>query len=210
MTPFTITCNPPFLTRETQAFYHTDFYGAKHPDNPNYLYKMKNDPHHDWNDYQISKAARELSDALREDLPRIQQQVRKNPMTVCVVPRAKAENTYRPNQLLFKATVREVVNQLNGFEDGTDYMVRHTNTKTTHIRQPMKGFDNDGRLPYAGITMDTCNISDDVDGRDILLIDDIYTLTVNIDEDAIQALLSNGARSVTFYAIGRTVGRQQY
>ena len=45
-------------------------------------------------------------------------------------------------------------------------------------------------------------------GKDILLIDDIYTKTVNIDEDAIQALLDNGARSVFFYAIGKTVSKQ--
>jgi predicted amidophosphoribosyltransferase len=44
-------------------------------------------------------------------------------------------------------------------------------------------------------------------GKDILLIDDIYTKTVNIDEDAIQALLSKGAKSVSFYAIGFTVSK---
>ena len=42
-------------------------------------------------------------------------------------------------------------------------------------------------------------------GKDILLIDDIYTKTVNIDEDAIQSLISKGANSVSFYAIGKTV-----
>lgn len=40
--------------------------------------------------------------------------------------------------------------------------------------------------------------------KDILLIDDIYTKTINIDEDAIQALIESGAKSVTFYAVGRT------
>jgi hypothetical protein len=37
------------------------------------------------------------------------------------------------------------------------------------------------------------------------LIDDVYTRTVNIDEDMVQALLSSGANSVTFYAIGKTI-----
>jgi len=41
-----------------------------------------------------------------------------------------------------------------------------------------------------------------------LLIDDLYTRTVNIDEDAIQALLDKGAHSVAFYAVGRTVYNQ--
>lgn len=64
-----------------------------------------------------------------------------------------------------------------------------------------------GELPYVGIAKDTCNISDDVIGQDILLIDDLYTKTVNIDEDCIQALLDKGARSVIFYSIGKTLSR---
>jgi len=67
------------------------------------------------------------------------------------------------------------------------------------------GFTNDGLSPYQGITKDTCNISDNVIGKNILLIDDIYTKSVNIDEDAIQALLNKGAKLVVFYAVGRTV-----
>lgn len=59
-------------------------------------------------------------------------------------------------------------------------------------------------MPYVGITHDTCNISEEVDGKDILLIDDIYTKDVNIDEDAIQALYDKGAKSVTFYSICKT------
>ena len=69
----------------------------------------------------------------------------------------------------------------------------------------MEGYVNDGSVPYVGITNATCNISDDVIGKDILLIDDIYTRTVNIDEDAIQSLIDKGANSVSFYAIGKTV-----
>jgi phosphoribosylpyrophosphate synthetase len=66
---------------------------------------------------------------------------------------------------------------------------------------------NDGEKPYPGITKDTCKISDNVRGKDILLIDDLYTKTVNIDEDAIQALLNKGAKSIVFYAVGKTVSR---
>ena len=69
------------------------------------------------------------------------------------------------------------------------------------------GYGGDGDLPYQGITAATCTISDNVRGKDILLIDDLYTKTVNIDEDCIQALLDKGANSVTFYAIGKTVSR---
>ncbi|MEC4005929.1 hypothetical protein OX283_014765 [Flavobacterium sp. SUN052] len=206
MTPFTIQRNN-FLTQNIQGFYHTDFGGVELPNNPNFLYKLKNDPHHNWSALRIQQAQQEFRNALIIDLPAILAQVNKNSITVCVVPRAKAENTYRANQLLFKSTIKLVVETLAGFNDGTNYIQRHTNTKTTHIRQPVEGFNNDGLLPYVGITNATCHISDDVIGKDILLIDDIYTRNVNIDEDAIQALLTKGASSVTFYAIGNTVLR---
>ncbi len=49
----------------------------------------------------------------------------------------------------------------------------------------------------------TCEISPNVKEKDILLIDDIYTPGVNIDEDAVNALLKMGARTVTFYSVGK-------
>ena len=204
MTPFTIETNQ-YLTQETQGFYHTDFGGVNLPNNPNYLYKLKNDPHHNWSDDWIRQSQEQLYRVLLIDLPEVQNHIRKNPLTICVVPRAKADNTYNPNQLLFKAAVRNAVIALgNSFIDGTNFIQRHTNTKTTHL-QSIDGYHNDGSNPYIGITNATCNISNNVIGKDILLIDDIYTRTVNIDEDAIQALLSKGANSVSFYAIGKTV-----
>lgn len=205
MTPFTIIQNQ-YLTQNIQGFYHTDFGGTQLPNNPNYLYKLKNDPHHNWSDFRLQQAQQELLRVLIVDIPDIQNRINKNPITICVVPRAKADNTYNANQLLFKATVRNAVNALgNNFNDGTNFIERHTNTKTTHLRRPMDNFVNDGAKPYVGITNATCHISNNVIGKDILLIDDIYTKTVNIDEDVIQALISKGANSVSFYAIGKTV-----
>lgn len=205
MTPFTIVRNN-YLTQNIQGFYHTDFGGVELPNNPNYLYKLKNDPHHNWTEYRMQEAQQQLLAVLLNDLPNILAHTNRNSLTVCVVPRAKADSTYRPNQLLFKATVRTAVNRLgNGLVDGTNFITRHTNTKTTHLRRPMEGFVNDGSEPYPGISIDTCSFSANINGRDILLIDDIYTRTVNIDEDMIQALLNNGANTVTFYAIGNTI-----
>ncbi len=205
MKPFTIERNN-YLTQKIQAFYHTDFGGTQLPNNPNYLYKLKNDPHHNWTDFRLDEAQQEFLRVLLNDLPEILRQIKTTQLTVCVVPRAKAEKSYKLNQLLFKATVKIGISRLgNNFIDGTNYIVRHTNTKTTHIRQPMEGYVNDGLAPYVGITRATCHISNDVIGKDILLIDDIYTRTVNIDEDAIQSLIDKGANSVTFYAIGKTI-----
>lgn len=45
MTPFTIEQNA-FLNRNIQGFYHSEFGGYDYPGNPNFLYKLKNDPHH--------------------------------------------------------------------------------------------------------------------------------------------------------------------
>ncbi len=203
MTPFTIEKNN-FLTKNIQGFYHTHFGGVDLPNNPNFLYKLKNDIHHNWTIDQLKIAMKEFANILSIDLPEIQTHLGIQALTICVVPRSKADNSYHQNQLLFKATVKQIVNKL-GLIDGTSYITRHTNTKTTHLRRPMEGFNNDGDLPYVGITNATCNILNDVNGKDILLIDDIYTKTVNIDEDAIQSLISKGANSVSFYAIGNTI-----
>lgn len=156
---------------------------------------------------RLPNVQQQLSEILRQDLPEILRQVRKNNLTVCVVPRSKAENYYRADQLLFRRVISNVVDQLPNFENGTNYIVRHTNTRTTHLDRNGEG--GDGNLPYPGITKDTCTISGQVNGKNILLIDDLYTKSVNIDEDAIQALMDKGASSVTFYSVGKTVSRNQ-
>ncbi|RKD90024.1 amidophosphoribosyltransferase [Mangrovibacterium diazotrophicum] len=196
-----------YLNQSVDGFHHANFYGCKHPDNPNFLYKLKNDPHHNWSQVQVASAKRQLEAILTVDLPVMLNSLGRSLITVCVVPRAKTENSYRPDQLLFRAAVQNVIKNLIGFEDGTNFIHRNKNTKTTHLRLPVKGMTNDGALPYPGITHDTCSISNSVLGKDILLIDDIYTKTINIDEDAIQALLNAGAHSVTFYAIAYTVSK---
>lgn len=190
-----------YLDRDIQAFYHCDYVGFNKPTNPDYLNALKNNK----NDYThafLQRAINELGRILRLDLPKIREFLNMSDLTVCVIPRSKKESHYHQNQRLFKHALAYMANELSGFNDGTDYILRHTNTRTTHLDN--SGYGGDGALPYPGITLDTCNISSNVQGKDILLIDDIYTKTVNIDEDAIQALLTHGARNVYFYAVGRT------
>lgn len=153
----------------------------------------------------LDNAVAKLSQILRDDLPEVLRLSGKQNLRVCVIPRAKRENSYRPNQLYLRSTIQFVVQQLNGFIDGTHDIIRHTDTATTHLARSGNG--GSGELPYVGITKDTCNISNDIIGQDILLIDVLYTKTVNIDEDCIQALLDKGARSVIFYSIGKTLPR---
>lgn len=153
-------------------------------------------------EHVLLRAKNNLILKLHTDLPQILQRTGKSKLTVCVIPRSKTISTYQANQMLFKTGVIEAIRNLNGFSDGTNYILRHTNTRTTHMDR--SGHGGDGELPYPGITKATCTISENVKGKDILLIDDLYTKSVNIDEDAIQALLDNGANSVVFYALGYT------
>ena len=189
-----------YLSRDVEAFYHTNYVGYKKLGNPDYINTLKN-TYNSYSESMLDNAVQELRRVLLDDLENLLQILQLTPLTVCVVPRAKTN--YQPNQLLFKSTVRDVVDQLNSFfVNGIDYIIRHTNTKTTHLPASTPDYNNDGAAPYPGITIETCNISSDVRDKDILLIDDVYTREVNIDEDAIQALLDRGARSVTFYAVG--------
>lgn len=202
----TLTIEPnEFLSKSIQAFYHSDYYGGGgrwRTDGTveNIICTLKNDitPYSE-NVLQI--ATQRLSNILSNDLPEVLKMTKLNNLTVCVIPRAKVN--YNPNQLLLKSTIHDVVNRLSGFSNGTDFIKRHTDTRTTHRNRA--GYGGNGDMPYPGITTRTCSISNNVKDKDILLIDDLYTGSVNIDEDAIQALLENGAKSVVFYAIGRAV-----
>lgn len=195
-----------YLAKDITAFYHSDYHSGGNwkieGTIENMIWTLKNDsspfP------FRLPRARQQFENILTTDLPQILNSSNLHNLTVCVVPRAKKDSFYRYDQLYFRQIINDVVNKLNGFNNGVDYIKRHTNTKTTHLRGEEGG---DGRLPYVGITKNTCTISKEVQNKDILLIDDIYTKTVNIDEDAIQALFDNGAKSVIFYAIGKTVSR---
>ncbi len=198
------------LRKTVQGFYHSNYFGGGNWSIDgaieNMIWTLKNDV----NPFpsRLSKSKEILRMILLTDLPEILQMTEYKRLTVVVVPRAKVESNYRADQLYFREIVSNVASNLgDGFSDGTKYITRHTNTKTTHLRD---GKGGDGSYPYLGITKDTCHFSPYITGNDILLIDDIYTNTVNIDEDAIQALFDKGANSVTFYCIGKTVRKNYY
>lgn len=199
MERFTIRANN-YLEQNIQAYYHQDYTTFGTPGNPDFE-SFKNQ-FGNTNTDLLQISMNELGVVLLNDLQEIKNIYRNTTLTVCVVPRAKNENYYSQNQRYFRAVVSFVVNRIKGYIDGTTYILRHTNTITTHMNR--SGYGGDGDLPYPGITINTCNISNNIVDRNILLIDDIYTSGVNIDEDAIQALLDNGARNVYFYAVGKT------
>lgn len=202
MKTFIIQANS-FLKKDTRAFYNTDYVGYKKQGNPDYINILKGTFENEDPDI-LRNAFSELEKVLSRDLPNIINYLKINNLTISIVPRAKAENTYKRYQVFFKKAIKKVV-ESNWFFDWTDYLTRIINTKTTHLKKPIEWSLNDWNEPYPWITKDTCLISNEVIGKNILLIDDIYTKTINIDEDAIQALLDKWAKSVCFYSVGKTV-----
>jgi len=200
MNSFMITTNE-FLQKDIPAYYRCDYttYGTE--GNPDFINHLKNQ-FGDTNTLTLQNAVNELKKVIEEDLTIIKKLHGNVNLTVCVIPRAKAEDYYTDNKRLFKRVISSVLDKTSGFINGTNYILRHTNTRTTHMNR--SGYGGDGDMPYVGITKATCNISTKIQGKDILLIDDIYTKGVNIDEDAIQSLLDNGAKSVIFYAVAKT------
>lgn len=200
MERFTIAPNN-FLNKSTQAYYRYDYttYGTE--GNPDFINHLKNQ-FGDTSVRKLQNAVNELKKIIQADLPKIKNYHSSSSLTVCVIPRAKSESSYSGNQKLFKKVISSVVDQLHGLANGTSYIIRTVNTRTTHMDK--SGYGGDGKMPFEGITKATCKISNDVRGKDILLIDDIYTRGVNIDEDAIQALLDYGAKSVIFYSVAKT------
>jgi hypothetical protein len=192
-----------FLKRQVNAFYNRPYVGYQQPGNPDFLNTLKNQ-FRNKDTKTLEQAAQEVRAVLAEDLPAIPKILGLETMTVCVVPRAKREKFYREDQRLFRKAVQQVVSTCPVLLDGTFYIQRHTNTRTTHIRRRR---DTDGDSPYPGITRATCHLSERIRGQNILLVDDIYTAGVNVDEDAIQALYDVGARSVTLYVVARTMRR---
>ena len=213
MNEFTISQND-YLEQDIQAFYNTSYTGMGHDGNPDYLNDLKNTygkpTSSDSKEYKkrmlkkLENGVKKLEKVLKKDLPKISKKLKCDSLAICVVPRSKSESSYKKTQLLFKSTVQSIAKNLDNFDDATDYIVRHTNTKTTHLPASTPDYNNDGEMPYVGITKQTCTINKNIKGKDVLLIDDIYTKSINIDEDVIQALLKKGAKSVTFYAVGYT------
>lgn len=195
MNEFTIYANE-YLRQNIQGFYHTNYTGYQNIGNPDYLNDLKN-TFASYSEEKLGNATSQLYNVLKSDLALFDRN-----LTICIIPRSKAENTYSHNQLLFKKVVQCLINQL-GFQDGSNFIIRHTNTRTTHLNR--SGYGGNGDMPYCGITQNTCHILNEVYGKNILLIDDIYTNDVNIDEDAIQALFGKGANSIIFYSVGKTI-----
>lgn len=187
-----------FLKKKSWAYFHEHYSSYGNKGNPDYICVLKND-YKDISKNNLEIAQKQLLQILLKEFSLLLKV--HNFDMICMVPRAKKDTYYEDNQLLIRETVSKATQKLL-INDGTHYITRIKNTNTTHKKE--KEFDD----PYPGITENTCKISDDINGKIILLVDDIYTETINIDEDAIQALLNKGAKQVIFYAIARTINKK--
>lgn len=203
MNKFTIKSNT-FLRTEVTAFYNTHYVGYRRPNNPDFLNTLKN-TYDSFCASSLNSAESEVKDVLSEDLPLVLKNNSLSNAVVCVIPRAKSHDSYSSDQLRFRKAVKDTVCEYANLVDGTEWVKRKVNTKTTHLDgRNVPNYCNDGPRPYTGITKDTCDFSEEIIGKDIILVDDIYTSNVNIDEDAIQALLDFGAKSVVLYVVAKT------
>ena len=219
-----------FLKNSTIGYYSIDFYSYGQSGQLSFLHKLKNN----WlkndeydliksKDEAVNKIYASLTDFIRTmryaemvnsdgEIP-LNKVVLNGKILVCRIPRSKVN--MQDSQLLFQLAIREAIELVRDkygvrrvsidpydgyleleFIDGIDCIKRIKDVPTTHLT---------GDRAYPGITKDSCDISDEVRGRTILLIDDIYTLGVGVVEDCIQALYDKGAEKVVFYAVGRTV-----
>ena len=194
--------NDAFLGSDVDLYFHDHYYGFSSSENSlKYVNYLKNDRR----DYDaiIAKCEDKAAAVLAGDLSELVQMY--GQLTVCGIPRSKREDSYHPLKMGLKRAIRKAAGMCPGLSDGVDYIVRHTNTLCTH--RSYWGYGGDGEGPRRGLMRDTCHISPDVAGKNIVLVDDIYTAGVGIDEDGVQALLDAGARSVIMYTFGCTASR---
>ncbi|MEE3609333.1 amidophosphoribosyltransferase [Avibacterium paragallinarum] len=208
LTRFTIERNM-ILSKDIDAFYRYQHFGYHDSRTPKYINMLKND-FSDKNGEELSSFCEDLKSNLENEIYTICNILgwSYESSSICVVPRSKIREYYNKEQLLFLYSIKDVINKnfkkYPGF-DGTDSIIRVKNTRTTHLNK--SGYGGDGRIPYKGISLATCAFSDNIKDKNILLIDDIYTKTVNVIEDMVQALLDKGARNVAVYTIGYNMYR---
>ena len=206
MEKFTVLRNA-FLSRTCDGYFNRYYTGYRTPGNPDFINYLKNQFQSE-SPRTLEMCRNEVTKCVKQDLLAIRNSERLQHAVVVTVPRSKANMP--SNQMGFRLAVQAGVNGLrrrgfSEFEDGTFCIERHTNTRTTHIRKEVANFDNSGDMPYVGITKATCHIdARAIKGKTVILVDDIYTRTVNIDEDCIQALYDAGAARVILYVVAFT------
>ncbi|MDE7243457.1 MAG: hypothetical protein K2O18_05695 [Oscillospiraceae bacterium] len=207
---FTLPVNS-YLKRKTDCYFILNYLRYGVPGNPEFILTLKNTFNSESVD-NLRRAKNRVVELLTKHTPYVMKNAGISCCTMVCVPRAKEFDTYTKNQMYLLDGVSEAARQLSNVTDGTGAIVRTVSTKTTHFRKPVERVTsngereaNTGKDPYPGITKDTCKIDTEaIRGKTILLVDDIYTAGVNIDEDCIQALYNAGAEKVVLFTLSYT------
>ena len=197
MKKFTIKKNK-YLDRDVQGYYNCEYVGYHKDGNPDFINRLKNMTRQ-YSELDLVKDFIIVYEKAVEDISKITKG--DFDYVICVIPRSKAEKHYRQSQLMFKKSISCVADNLN-LINGVDIIKRIKDTKTTH---DWRLKNNTGDMPYKDITIDTCMVEKSaISGKDIILVDDIYTENVYVAEDCIQTLLNLGAKNVILYVIAKT------
>ncbi|MDE6087093.1 MAG: hypothetical protein K2G25_01750 [Oscillospiraceae bacterium] len=171
-----------------------------------YICTLKNTYNKD--SLNLHEAAKEIEKDINEGLGILLPMLaaESQPWVVVAAPRSKAEfyEKKHEKQLYLIKAISNAVSK-HRVENGAYFIKRDEDTKTTHLMNTKNGdMNTTGKAPYPGITRDTCSLHGDVRGKNVILIDDIYTHGVNVDEDCVQFLFDNGARKVVLYTLCKT------
>ena len=207
-----------FLKRNSVCFYVLDYLRFDDPDNPQFILDLKNTFGNE--SPETLNAARETArDILVRWVPEVMRRMNMQACTMVCVPRAKAFDTYLDTQMYLLKAVSEAAGVVGGLgvPAGAGAVRRVVSTRTTHLPERTERItavgdreSNSGDMPYPGITRRTCEIDAGlICGREILLVDDIYTGGVYIDEDCIQALFDAGAARVILFTLSCTAPRKE-
>lgn len=207
-----------FLHKGAVCYYVLDYLRYGHSDNPDFILTLKN-TYNKESVNNLNRAKQRARDIVVRWTPEIMKSAKLTSCTMVCIPRAKEMSSYTDKQMYLLAGVSEAAQLLRPYNvtDGTTAIVRVVDTKTTHLKDTTsritasgKEEANNGDAPYPGITKKTCRIdSAQIRGKNVLLVDDIYTGGVNIDEDCIQALYDTGAAHVVLFTLSCTVPREE-
>ncbi|HEB9342980.1 TPA: hypothetical protein RZK39_000291 [Campylobacter coli] len=194
-----------YLSKNIELFYDLDYTRFGDDKNPDFLNILKNTFSQE-NELVLKASKDNAKRYIYCFLEGVIKKYRGQNFVICSVPRSKAN--FLPNQLLFQKAISEAIDELNKkyfnvLIDGVNFIKRKKNVKTTHIKS--SNYQNDGDYPYPGITKKTCFIDyKKINNANVVLIDDIYTKTINVIEDCIQALLDFNADVKCVYCIAQT------
>lgn len=141
----------------------------------------------------LVSALRCVNECFRYSLPKIAvKESMSYPIGVCIVPRAKRDEHYYPNQLGIKRMLQLAIRQIAGFVDLTNAIERVSNVPTTHGEHG--AYKTLPRIEVPASEPDfmskSCRIDPSLWDKvgSIILVDDLYTAGNPIDRATIKMI----------------------